>query len=175
MTIRKTNKGFSLVELLVVITIMAILSVTAYVALGGQTAKARNSRRANDLAAIQSALEIHFLAHNNAYPANLDGLSVEMPDIPLDPSAPSGTTPDYDQDNNTTAVPAYHYGYAVSGKSYQLGATFEAEDGSNAYEAYIIGNAASDLIFPTTVPSQSCGDADVEDGDTACVPSNIWN
>ena len=58
------KSGFSLVELLVVITIIAILSVTAYVALGGQTEKARNSRRMQDLTTIQSALEIYYIDNN---------------------------------------------------------------------------------------------------------------
>lgn len=66
--IKNLKKGFSLVELLVVITIIAILSVVAYTALGGQTAKARDSRRMQDIATIQSALEIYFVS-NNRFPA----------------------------------------------------------------------------------------------------------
>ena len=65
------NSGFTLVELLVVISIIAILSVTAFVALGGQTGKARDSRRQADLAAIQSALEIHALNNLSQYPGTL--------------------------------------------------------------------------------------------------------
>ena len=73
---KNLKKGFSLVELLVVITIIAILSVVAYTAVGGQTIKARNSKRMEDLTAIQQALEIYAIANNNKYPDSLNSHQV---------------------------------------------------------------------------------------------------
>lgn len=61
------NKGFSLVELLVVITILAIISVVAYQNFGGATDKAISGRKINDIGTIETALQ-QFKADNNYYP-----------------------------------------------------------------------------------------------------------
>lgn len=137
MRLNKTAKGrhtgFTLVELLVVIAIIAILSVTAYVALGGQTGKARNSRRMQDLSAIQSALEVYFVENYSVYPAT-DNFQ-------------SGLVPKYMQNIPTDPIPGKNYVYAAdaggNNKTYQLAAVIENDDGS--YEAYVIGNG-TDLI-----------------------------
>ena len=175
--LNKGIKGFTLVELLVVIAIIAILSVTAYVALGGQTAKARNARRQQDLATIQNAVQLYAIENNNYVPANLDALVPKfMPKLPLDPSAPKGTTLDYDQDNNTTQTPAFHYAYAANSKTFLLGTTLEDEEDLEAYESYVVGNASSSLIEPTQTPNGTCGDANVpiDPPSTDCAPVAIW-
>ena len=144
------KKGFSLVELLVVITIIAILSVVAYTAVGGQTAKARNSKRQQDLSAIQSSLEIYFIENNSNYPGNLSELVPnQMPKMPTDPSSTEATT--------------YNYGYAPNGtlNKYHIAATIENEDGT--YEAYVVGNSPTPLIRD---PGDTC---DVIDGGS-CLP-----
>lgn len=61
------RKGFSLVELLVVITILAIISVVAYTSFSWSTDKAKNSRRINDLASMETALQA-FYTDKNYYP-----------------------------------------------------------------------------------------------------------
>jgi len=157
----RNGKGFTLVELLVVIAIIAILSVTAYVALGGQTAKARNSRRMQDLGAVQNALEIYFVENNSFYPANLDALVTKkyMPELPTDPIT------------KTT------YAYAPNGtsKKYQLGATLEDLTETEPYTAYVIGNNDTDILPRTGVPGTGgCGGTAPADGDTDCVPMQIW-
>lgn len=65
------NKGFSLVELLVVITILAIISVVAYQNFGWATDKAIASRKINDIWTIETALQ-QFKVDNNYYPMPLD-------------------------------------------------------------------------------------------------------
>ncbi|MBN2306841.1 type II secretion system protein [Candidatus Peregrinibacteria bacterium] len=157
---RLNKKGFTLVELLVVIAIIAILSVTAYVALGGQTAKARNSRRMQDLSAIQSALEIYAVSHNNRYPGNLtDLVPVQISKIPIDP---------------TTGL-EYKYAHA-SNRTFQLGAYLEDETGGLVDKAYIIGNAGSDIIttgcnYDNSTGTCTCASSCTPtDGDEDCVP-----
>lgn len=61
------NKGFTLVELLVVITILAIISVVAYQNFGWATDKAISGRKINDIGTIETALQ-QFKADNNYYP-----------------------------------------------------------------------------------------------------------
>ncbi|MCL5073273.1 MAG: type II secretion system GspH family protein [Actinobacteria bacterium] len=56
-----TNKrGFTLIELLVVITIIAILSMVAVVTYAGVQKQARDSKRKQDIQAMQKALEAHY-------------------------------------------------------------------------------------------------------------------
>ena len=151
------RKGFTLVELLVVIAIIAILSVTAYVALGGQTGKARDSRRQQDLGAIQTALELYHINNSSLYPQTLDELVPnEMKTIPTDP----------------TTKEKYVYAVEPGNKVYQLGATLEGEAGD--FKAYVIGNSDKSLL-PGVVPPKG-GDCNqgVVDGATNCVPMKVW-
>lgn len=61
------NKGFSLVELLVVITILAIISVVAYQNFWWATDKAITSRKINDVSTIETALQ-QYKINENQYP-----------------------------------------------------------------------------------------------------------
>lgn len=54
---RNTNKAFTLVELIVVITILAILGTIAFISLQGYTGEAKNSKVTSDLRNIASAVE----------------------------------------------------------------------------------------------------------------------
>ena len=53
---RNTKQGFTLVELIVVITILAILGTIAFISLQGYSADARNSKRTSDLDSLNSAV-----------------------------------------------------------------------------------------------------------------------
>lgn len=63
------KKGFTLVELLVVVAIIGLLSTLAVVALGNARAKARDAKRVSDIKQIQTALELYF-SDQNAYPTD---------------------------------------------------------------------------------------------------------
>ena len=52
------TQAFTLVELIVVITILAILGTIAFISLQGYSADARNSKRTSDLGNIQSAISL---------------------------------------------------------------------------------------------------------------------
>ncbi|NVP17298.1 prepilin-type N-terminal cleavage/methylation domain-containing protein [Candidatus Gracilibacteria bacterium] len=62
------NKAFTLVELLVVITILAIISVVAYQNFGGAIDKAVSGRKIGDVSTIETSLQ-QFKVDNNYYPS----------------------------------------------------------------------------------------------------------
>lgn len=62
-----TNKWFTLVELLVSITILAIISVVAYQSFGWATSKAQNARKTQDLTTIETSLNMIY-SEKNYYP-----------------------------------------------------------------------------------------------------------
>ncbi len=68
MKISVNKKGFSLVELLVVITILAIISVVAYQNFGWAVDKATSGRKISDVSTIETSLQ-QFKVDNNYYPA----------------------------------------------------------------------------------------------------------
>ena len=55
---RNTKNAFTLVELIVVITILAILGTIAFISLQGYSADARNSKRSSDIGNIRSAISL---------------------------------------------------------------------------------------------------------------------
>ncbi len=162
------NKGFTLVELLVVIAIIAILSVTGYVALGGQTGKARDSRRQSDISSIQNALEIYFINNNSNYPSSIYSAPLPgespfgevMPTVPYDPWSSEG-------DN-------VEYLYVPDGnnRTYELAATLEGDDG--VLRTYLVGNATTDLILngydPNGGTPGSAVSCDFVNNSTTCLP-----
>lgn len=63
------RKGFTLVELLVVIVVLGILVSISVVAYNGTQGRARDSRRQNDISEIAKALEVYY-AVNHDYPTS---------------------------------------------------------------------------------------------------------
>lgn len=55
---KQTKKAFTLVELIIVITILAILATIGFMSYQSYTADARNSKRTNDLASIESKVVV---------------------------------------------------------------------------------------------------------------------
>ena len=91
------QKGFALVELLVVISIMAILTTMAMVVYSGLQSQSRDAKRQSDLKTIQSALE-QYRADQGFYPLSIifggsltSGTKTYLKEIPKDPIG----TPEY--------------------------------------------------------------------------------
>ncbi len=85
-----SQRGFSLLELLVTVAIIGILSVIAVVSLTGVQKNTRDVKRQTDLKLIQGALEQYY-ADQHFYPATTAVTFSPPPAIPATIKSPTGT------------------------------------------------------------------------------------
>lgn len=116
--LRASSKGFTILELLVVITVIAILATIMVVSYDGIQQRARDAQRASDVTQLKIALEKYFAA-NSQYPAPCaDGtgcpvsslstlLAPYIQAIPHDPKAVSDSFEDYGYVRGGTSGNAY--------------------------------------------------------------------
>ena len=92
---RQSRRGFSLMELLVVISIMAILISIGFSSFATAQKKGRDSKRKSDLKEIQQALEQYYSVCGSRYPTPVGTYFTSincptppisiMPIVPMDP------------------------------------------------------------------------------------------
>lgn len=88
---RASSSGFTLIELMVAITIVAILATVGLVIFSNTQKQARDSRRTQDVAAIANALQGKKAA-GSIYFISLAGSDFANGNIPTDPKTGGGTT-----------------------------------------------------------------------------------
>ncbi len=119
----KPNKGFTLIEILIVVAIIGLLSSVILVGLGSFRARGRDARRIADLREVQQALELYYLKNpEQKYPnadswenlkTTLVNYGIGVSNIPNDPLSPDKT---------------YQYGVDTANyQSYVLAAVLEEE------------------------------------------------
>jgi general secretion pathway protein G len=117
----KEQKGFTLLELLIVIVIIGILALLIIPNITSAPKKARDTKRKTDITTVRKGLEEYFV-NNNVYPNALTDLTTG--------SAPIVKTLPTDPKNSG----AYVYAYAVanSNTTYTLGACLENDQDNGA-------------------------------------------
>lgn len=112
--------GFTLLEILVVTTLIALLSTVGIFTYQSALRAGRDARRTADIETLRSALEL-YRNTNDIYPASLDlsctstsgvadGTNTYLPKNPQDPKCPTQQ---------------YYYTQLSSGADYTLGARYE--------------------------------------------------
>lgn len=84
------NKGFTLLELLIVIGIIGVLVALATVSYSATQKAGRDSRRKQDMVAIQNALEQYYSATAYVYPGTCSTAAVSYMKSPW-PTDPDGS------------------------------------------------------------------------------------
>lgn len=107
------NKGFTLIELVVVMAIIATLTALAAFNFGQARARARDVQRKSELKSIQNALELYKNDQfPQSYPTNATGLSAAlvtayMAKLPVDPKEKVQDGSWYDYTYDRTAALTY--------------------------------------------------------------------
>jgi prepilin-type N-terminal cleavage/methylation domain-containing protein len=70
----REKKGFSMIEILVVISIIGFLASSAFYAVNIARARSRDAKRVSDISSISKAMEIYF-NENSSYPEPADGFN----------------------------------------------------------------------------------------------------
>ena len=144
----KSKQGFTLIEIVVV---MAIIAVLTSIIVGGfrtSQARGRDAQRKSDLKQISNALELYHSDYNR-YPAAIvfgseltDGKTSYMKEVPEDPGGA-----------------AYVYAVSLSGNKYQLFAYLENTEDKNI-DATITASCGTatcnfSITSPNTTPTEA--------------------
>ena len=155
----KKRKGFTMVELMVVIIIMAILGLAVIPSLVGSSDKAKYSRAWSDLTAISNAFTAFY------------GRVGNLPDVSVDEAGVWTLTPgegsEWTNAGITNATKAKDLLQSFLGKpidklkdpwgaNYQIASSWDPDDGTGAIIVYVTGGSGS-VSFGTDA------DEDVED------------
>ena len=126
---KKQKRGFTLIEILIVVAIIAILASVVLIGLGPTQRAGRDARRISDLHEVQTALQLYY-NHNAKYPSTADyatlitdlegDATIGVTQVPNDPNNASGAT--------------YSYSDTDSGQNYVIGA--QLETGSQVFNGY---------------------------------------
>ena len=120
------KKGFTMIEILISIAIIAVLTAIGIVSYVSINKNARDAKRRGDIEQIRSALEL-YRSDNGYYPApagspdpngvDVDDLGVDLVDtyLPGIPSDPKGDVSPYKyQATNLSVTTGHYYGYCLS-------------------------------------------------------------
>lgn len=120
------KKGFTLIELMVVISIISFLSSIVFVSLSNAQSKGRDARRISDFRQLLNALELYRNDHGGYYPISLFSLlgpPKYISKVPTPPPYPGGAGQD--------CAASYCYAYFPSNNPdlYHLGIKLENSGG----------------------------------------------
>lgn len=99
------KRAFTLFELLVSISIIGILIAVASLSYGGAQKKARDSRRADDMKAIQKAAEMYYSQNSYVYPSTTG---------PTGDFVAGGVMQQFPKDPKSVGWTAYSYSIATT-------------------------------------------------------------
>lgn len=170
------RKAFTLIELLIVITIIGILAVALVPRVVGGPAKARDAQRRTDLQSLATALELYASDNGGRYPSLSSGMAAcvdtvtafetYMTTVPVDPSDQGVGNSGRRCMNNYTYIPL-RSGGATNPNGYLLYAKLESsnEGGDDAYVWNYIGSVTNTTDAQANIATMTmCSAGDCSSG-----------
>ena len=137
--IPNSTKGFTLIEMLIVISIIAILATIVLANFGTFRGSAYDTRRVSDLQKIQSYLEVWYNANSRSYPASSQWSSFKSTyNAPSDPTGGD-----------------YSYCADANGQNYIMGSQLTAPN----RDSYVYASSKDATVNDCTsgfIPSTNC-------------------
>ena len=146
------SRGFTLIELMIVIVILGILMATILPRLTGAQSRTRDTARKADLGNIAQALEV-YNGENGSYPSAKTGICL----------SPAATSTDTDADK----VTSYELGVNMKGKKVPTAASKKQKtlgkcEGMYYYQSLSSGGVdATSYVLATTVENWKMGNLEV--------------
>lgn len=148
MTKQKQNYGFTLIEILVVLSIIGILAGLIMTGFGAARKAARDTQRKSNLAQYKSALESYSANNNGIYPINTyNGNSQAVTGI-FNATGPiiNEYLPSIINDPTNTVTYTYQYRTDATGSVYVLWSALES---GGHWELCSDGRAGNVAVLPT--------------------------
>lgn len=138
---KSNHKGFTLIEMLVVISLIGILSALALVSFTGAQKQARDVTRKSDLKQYQTSVEGYASKNDGIYPAHQT--AVDILSLCTDLSLTSCSLDPKDPDR------LYYYISDVGGLNYVLWASLENKSTTTYWMVCSTGKNAENTSTPT--------------------------
>ncbi|MDE2019519.1 MAG: prepilin-type N-terminal cleavage/methylation domain-containing protein [Patescibacteria group bacterium] len=159
------RKGFTLIEILIVVAIIAILASVVLIGLGPSQQSGRDARRLSDLHEVQNALELYYQKYG-IYPGNSGGTAGTVTSWANLTTAITGAGVGITNPLPSDPSSGHFYFYGVNSgatpadSSYILGAVLENANNAvfNNYTAPAVGSYSftSDMTGITCAKPQYC-------------------
>ncbi len=132
----REKRGFTLIEILVVVAIIAVLASVVLVGLGPTQQTARDARRLSDIREVQNALELYYYKCGY-YPGSASGGTCAAGSPGSDWNGLAGTLGGANIGVSASSIPSdpsanrtYGYAYNTGNTTYVLGAALENPNNS---------------------------------------------
>jgi len=162
---QRNNAGFTFIELLIVIAVIAVLSAIFINNSTINIKRARDSQRRSDLTQYQNALEVYSVKNNSFYPFTTNIVNnastylcpvLGMTNCPTDPTNSSNGAI-YDYQGGTGLGCSGYPDTSPNATQYFLSATLEAKDANGNVQNFVVcSNGKAGTV--QTVSNTKCGE-----------------
>ncbi len=129
------KKGFTLVEMMVVVVVIGIIAAIAVPSVVSQINREKTAKAKGDLRALQVAVENYSLYNNSQYPASLTSLTTAVPSVikilPKDPFSGGAADYVYVHESGSMYYAIYSVGPPPGGSVSGVSGTGVTESGAN--------------------------------------------